>query len=81
MLCPVTSTTLSGSSCSVTRIDRIREVDKTSGAQVEQMKYFYFYPARHFVTPEGTRKRAIASIREELEEVLPTLGNNRGAPA
>jgi len=55
-------------------IERIREVDKTSGANVEQMKYFYFYPARHFVTPEGTRKRAIDSIRDELEEVLPTLG-------
>ncbi len=38
------------------------------------MKYFYIYPARHFVTPESAQKAAIVSIREELDEVLPTLG-------
>ncbi len=55
-------------------IERIREIDKNTGAKKEEMKYFYVYPARHFVTPEGTRKAAIASIRRELDEVLPTLG-------
>ena len=55
-------------------IERIREVDKNTGAKKEEMKYFYIYPARHFVTPEGARKTAIASIRRELDEVLPTLG-------
>jgi excinuclease ABC subunit B len=55
-------------------IERIREVDKNTGAKKEEMKYFYIYPARHFVTPEGARKDAIASIRKELDEVVPTLG-------
>ncbi len=55
-------------------IERIREIDKNTGAKKEEMKYFYVYPARHFVTPEGARKTAIASIRKELDEVLPTLG-------
>lgn len=55
-------------------IERIREIDKNTGAKKEEMKYFYVYPARHFVTPEGTRKAAIASIRRELDEVLPALG-------
>jgi excinuclease ABC subunit B len=55
-------------------IERIREVDKNTGMKKEEMKYFYVYPARHFVTPEGARKTAIASIRRELDEVLPTLG-------
>jgi excinuclease ABC subunit B len=55
-------------------IERIREIDKNTGVKKEEMKYFYVYPARHFVTPEGTRKTAIASIRRELDEVLPTLG-------
>ena len=32
------------------------------------------YPARHFVTPESARKSAVESIRQELFEVLPTLG-------
>jgi excinuclease ABC subunit B len=55
-------------------IERIREIDKNTGAKIEEMKYFFVYPARHFVTPEGARKTAIASIRKELDEVLPTLG-------
>ena len=55
-------------------IERIREVDKNTGAKKEEMKYFYVYPARHFVTPDSARKSALASIQEELDEVLPTLG-------
>ncbi len=55
-------------------IERIREIDKNTGANNEEMKYFYVYPARHFVTPESSRKSAIASIQKELDEVLPTLG-------
>jgi len=55
-------------------IERIREVDKNTGAKKEEMKYFYVYPARHFVTPESAQKAAVASIKEELDEVLPTLG-------
>jgi len=49
-------------------------VDKNTGTRREQLKYFYVYPARHFVTPESARKTAIESIQEELSEVLPTLG-------
>jgi len=55
-------------------IEKIREIDKNSGVKKEEMLYFHVYPARHFVTPESTRKTAIASIRKELSEVLPTLG-------
>ncbi|HSQ94001.1 MAG TPA: excinuclease ABC subunit UvrB, partial [Methanoregula sp.] len=55
-------------------IERISEVDKNTGARKEQMKYFYVYPARHFVTPDSARKSAIESIRQELADVLPTLG-------
>jgi len=55
-------------------IERIREVDKNTGAKKEEMKYFYVYPARHFVTHDSARKSALASIQEELDEVLPTLG-------
>jgi excinuclease ABC subunit B len=55
-------------------IERISEVDKNTGAKKEQLKYFYIYPARHFVTPESAQKTAIGSIEQELSEVLPTLG-------
>lgn len=55
-------------------IERIREVDKNTGAKKEEMKYFYVYPARHFVTPEPAQKAAVSSIKKELDEVLPHLG-------
>jgi excinuclease ABC subunit B len=55
-------------------IERISEVDKNTGTRKEQLKYFYVYPARHFVTPESARKTAISSIQEELSRVLPSLG-------
>jgi excinuclease ABC subunit B len=55
-------------------IERISEVDKNTGNRKEPLKYFYVYPARHFVTPEGARKKAAVTIRKELDEVLPTLG-------
>jgi len=55
-------------------IDRISEIEKTSGRRLSTMEYFHVYPARHFVTPEDERKRAVESIRAELDEVLPTLG-------
>ncbi|PKL65266.1 MAG: excinuclease ABC subunit B [Methanomicrobiales archaeon HGW-Methanomicrobiales-3] len=55
-------------------IERISEVDKNTGERKEALKYFYVYPARHFVTPESARKTAIESIQQELSEVLPSLG-------
>jgi len=51
-------------------IDRISEIDKTTGKEKERMEYFFIYPARHFVTPESEKQAAIDSIRAELEEVL-----------
>ncbi len=56
------------------QVDRIIEVDKNTGAKREEMKYFYVYPARHFVVPEESKKKAIVSIRNELAEALPHLG-------
>ncbi|MFW5637930.1 MAG: excinuclease ABC subunit UvrB [Methanoculleus sp.] len=55
-------------------VDRISEIDRVSGQRLDTMDYFFVYPARHFVVPEDVKERAIASIEEELEEWLPTLG-------
>ncbi|NLZ29929.1 MAG: excinuclease ABC subunit UvrB, partial [Methanomicrobiales archaeon] len=55
-------------------VDRISEIDRVSGQRLDTMDYFFVYPARHFVVPEEEKERAIASIEEELEEWLPTLG-------
>ena len=51
-------------------IDRITEIEKTTGKVKERLDYFYVYPARHFVTPKEEIDAAITSIRDELGTVL-----------
>jgi excinuclease ABC subunit B len=55
-------------------IERIREIERISGRPVRELSYYHVYPARHFVIPESTLKRAVNSIREELAQRLPELG-------
>lgn len=54
-------------------IESIRELNKNTGETVEVLKYLFIYPAKHFVIPESSQKRAIKSITQELEEQLPKL--------
>jgi len=55
-------------------IDRISEVDRQTGQVKEELRYFFVYPARHYVIPEEEQKAAMDSIIAELEERLPELG-------
>ena len=55
-------------------VERISEVDRQTGLFIEDMNYFFIYPARHYVIPEEEQKGAIETIMAELEEQLPTLG-------
>ncbi|MGE5343778.1 MAG: excinuclease ABC subunit UvrB [Candidatus Omnitrophota bacterium] len=55
------------------RIDRILEIDKTTGEAKERMKYIYVYPARHFVIPHEKLAPAIVRIKEELNQRLTQL--------
>ncbi|WP_394357587.1 excinuclease ABC subunit UvrB [Methanothrix sp.] len=55
-------------------VERISEVDRITGRRVEDMSYFFIYPARHYVIPEEELKAAIESIKAELDERLPQLG-------
>ncbi|MGC9514599.1 excinuclease ABC subunit UvrB [Methanocrinis sp.] len=54
-------------------VDRISEIDRQTGERREEMRYFYVYPARHYVIPEEEQRGAIDSILAELEERLPEL--------
>lgn len=54
-------------------IERIREMEKLTGNITDNYRYFFLYPAKHFVIPEERRKRAIASIKQELEERVKEL--------
>jgi excinuclease ABC subunit B len=55
-------------------IERIAEIDKTTGAVNETFTYFFVYPASHYVVPKEEMDRASRSIRKELEETLPGMG-------
>jgi excinuclease ABC subunit B len=54
-------------------IESIKELNKTTSETVEVLKYLFIYPAKHFVMPESSQKRAIESIKQELEARLPEL--------
>ncbi len=51
-------------------ISAVTKIDAVSRAIIEEVQTFYLFPAKHFVTPELERKRAIADIDAELKEQL-----------
>lgn len=51
-------------------ITSITKIDPISRMIIEETNVFYLFPAKHFVTPELERKRAIADIQKELKEQL-----------
>ncbi len=60
-------------------IGRIVKIDPVSHTLLEPIQGFFLFPAKHFVTPEDERERAIADIKQELEvqlEHLKAQGNN-----
>jgi excinuclease ABC subunit B len=55
-------------------VERITELDKNTLDKRYEHKYFFFYPARHFVITDDEKKAALDSIRKELAKRLPELG-------
>jgi len=58
------------------KIGRISKIDGVSRAIIDTPKDFFIFPAKHYVTPEGERERAIADIERELEARLKELNEN-----
>lgn len=48
----------------------ITKIDAISRRIIEEPEVFFLFPAKHFVTPEDERKRAVADIEQELKEQL-----------
>jgi excinuclease ABC subunit B len=59
-------------------IESIDKIDAISRSIEESLNSFFLFPAKHFVTPEDERKRAVADIKEELKQQLKRL-NDRGS--
>jgi excinuclease ABC subunit B len=54
-------------------IEKIREINKITGETSDVFDQFFVYPAKHFVIAGDKIKRAVESIKLELEEQLPKL--------
>jgi len=57
------------------RIEAIHLTNPTSGEILSSTDQAFIFPAVHYVAPEETIERAVASIREELENRLIELRN------
>lgn len=51
-------------------IRTVHKIDAISRTILEECTVFFLFPAKHFVTPETERARAITDIQEELKEQL-----------
>lgn len=58
---------------SASNIESIKTVDAITRSEIGEPEAFFVFPAKHFVTPEDERKRAIEDIKAELEERLSVL--------
>ncbi|HEY5383287.1 MAG TPA: excinuclease ABC subunit UvrB [Candidatus Paceibacterota bacterium] len=51
-------------------IERVRVIDAITRAELEPKASLFLFPAKHYVTPEDERARAIEEIKLELKEQL-----------
>ena len=54
-------------------IEKIKEINKVTSDTEDVLKYFYVFPAKHFVIGENKKEKAVASIKKELAEQLSHL--------
>lgn len=52
------------------KINKVRIIDAVTRAEKESPQSLFLFPAKHYVTPEDERSRAIEDIRHELREQL-----------
>ena len=55
------------------RIECIKRINAVSRALISETQTFFIFPAKHFITADATTKRALMSIKAELEEQLKKL--------
>ncbi|MBY0293825.1 excinuclease ABC subunit UvrB [Patescibacteria group bacterium] len=54
-------------------IVKVRVIDAVSRAERESLNSLFLFPAKHYVTPQDERNRAIEEIKHELKERLAVL--------
>lgn len=51
-------------------IEHIEKIDAITRRILQELNVFFLFPAKHFITPEDERKRAILDIKSELRQQL-----------
>ncbi len=54
-------------------VERIQRIDAVSHTVINEVADIFLFPAKHFITAAGAQKRALESIKSELEERLEEL--------
>jgi len=63
-----------GNGVTKSEVSEINKIDAISRMILENdIKSFFLFPAKHFVTPEAERKRAVSDIKTELSKRLAEL--------
>jgi len=62
--------TFSSATLGISEIERITVIDSTTRAILEEIEYFFIFPAKHFVTTKEEVERAVKSIKAEVKERL-----------
>ena len=52
------------------KIEKVRIIDATTRAEIKEATSLFLFPAKHYVTPEDERARAMEDIKLELKEQL-----------
>ena len=55
------------------KINTIKKIDAISRVIINEVPVFYLFPAKHFITTDDAAKRALESIKSELEGRLEEL--------
>lgn len=58
-------------------VERITRLNATSRAKIDEVNDLYLFPAKHYVTPEDERERALSDIEAELTSQLTSF-NHKG---
>lgn len=56
-------------------LEKISILDKNTGERLEELKYFYVYPAKHYIIPESHYDKALEEIQVQLEEDLKNISD------
>jgi excinuclease ABC subunit B len=64
---------LDPSSCRAGQIESIIKIDAITRQIISDEQYFFLFPAKHFITNDNDKKKAVESIKKELEIQLKKL--------